>query len=197
MKVGKCVEIGIPALLIILFISQVSHTVWFKSASDISFFMIFFYGLSFVSYRNWWLNAASSCSCVFLLFMVSNWWFYVVVFSAVFEAFQNSAPSYLWAFPNPIWSRNCLGLRYNIDSSWNVWSCKCTWTNSLPHWQEWACLDCSLVMTLNSLFRTFSKSHQCLLSLENKSAQGWACSVLVPQFSFVSKSCYLGSVLWI
>lgn len=27
-QIGKCVEIGIPALLIILFISQVSHLVW-------------------------------------------------------------------------------------------------------------------------------------------------------------------------
>lgn len=44
------------------------------SASDM-LLVIFFSILSFVFYKNWWLNVISSCSCVFLLFMFSNWAF--------------------------------------------------------------------------------------------------------------------------
>ncbi len=117
------------------------------------------------------------CSRAFLLFMDSNWAFNIFwtddviwwFFSTVLEAFQNPSLSFLWAFPDPFRSCNCLGLRYNIDSSWNVWSCKCTWTNSLPHWQEWACLHSSLVMSINSLLRfsVFSQSEELISSRMN------------------------------
>jgi len=153
-QVGKCVEIGIPALLFILIFSQVIES-WARKQTACCW-IVFWVSVLISMYSSGCLSCAlfifwdssilSSCS------MMMDFFICVVMMGTALEAHPHTPctlhtrNSLLWALPYYLWSCDCMGLCDYFNRSWSLWPCICTWTTSLSHWPKWSCFTCSLVI---------------------------------------------------